>query len=562
MRSHASRSLRYFLSVLLFVSPFLPASRLSSQQPTSDSSCPCTLRGVVLDAVTGNPIHNVFVQASAGSAWSTLTDSEGKFQLDALPAGRITVHAAKPGFLSQDELGASSPKSFSLQLSPDSAPAILKLTPEAVIFGQVTDENGEPLENFLVSLISRNPMNVPRSPASRQQATTDDEGRFRIASLRPGSYYVAVHPQQTPALTSARSAAVPQGFAPVFYPAAPDMDSAIPIKVLPGKSSQANFSLKREPFVRLTGTVSGYGPEQQVQLYLQDSIGEQTRQEIDFERATGAFHTKWIPPGVYNLIAQSLLQVHFDAPRSLQIAVDGIPSTSFASRLLNANSNLSGIHLVLQPTVNIPVVIRGLSSADPEQEQAPRVMLFLVPKGQSIRGRLHTSNWVDAHSGNSSAPYLLVPDVEPGTYDVKTEVFHGGNFYIESVSWGSTDLLHDPLVIDSSAAVPSIDVVVHEGAASLAGTVFSGDQPSPAVVVVIPPDDRRSPEFAFAGEDGEFSSLNLAPSTYRVVAIQNLSGLNLEKQGPLRELSSRAQEVTLVSGQTATLRLELTKGGE
>jgi hypothetical protein len=76
------------------------------------------------------------------------------------------------------------------------------------------------------------------------------------------------------------------------------------------------------------------------------------------------------------------------------------------------------------------------------------------------------------------------------------------------------------------------------------------------------PDDRRSPEFAFAGESGEFASLNFAPGTYRVIAIENLTGLNLEKQGPLRELSSRAQEVTLVSGQTATLRLELTKVAE
>lgn len=552
MRSHATPMFRLLRTVLLFSSPLLLPSRLSSQQPSPDSSCPCTLRGVVLDAVTGNPIHNVFVQASTGSASSTLTDSEGKFQLDALPAGRITVHAAKPGFLSQDELGASSPKSFSLQLSPDSAPAILKLTPEAVIFGQVTDENGGPLENVLVSLISRNPINVPLSPASRQQVTTDDEGRFRIASLRPGSYYVAVHPQQTPALTSARNAAVPQGFAPVLYPAAPDMDSAIPIKVLPGKSVQANFSLKREPFVRLSGTVTGYGPEQQVALFLQDSIGEQGRQEITFEPSTGIFHTKWIPPGAYNLIAQS----------SHQVTLDARPSFSFASRLLNANSNLSGIHLVLQPTINIPVVTRGFPSADPEQEQAPRVTLFLAPKGQSVRGWLHTSNWVDAHSGNSSAPYLLVPEVEPGTYDVKAEVLGSRNFYIESVSWGSTDLLHDPLVIDFPGAVPPIDVVVREGAATLAGTVFSGDQPSPAVVVVFPSDDRRSPEFAFAGENGEFASWNFAPGTYRAIAINNLTDLNLEKQGALRELASKAQEVTLVSGQTAIVRLELTKVGE
>jgi hypothetical protein len=298
-------------------------------------------------------------------------------------------------------------------------------------------------------------------------------------------------------------------------------------------------------------------------LLLQDSIGEQARREIEFERATGIFHTKWIPPGAYSLIAQSSVQIAVDAPRSVKITADGLPSVSFASRLLNANSNLSGIHLVLQPTVSIPVLTRGFPSADSEQEQAPRLMLFLVPRGPHVPGRLHASNWVDARSGNASpSPYLSVPDVEPGTYDVKTEVFRSGNFYIESVSWGSTDLLHDPLVIDSSGAVPPIEVVAREGAATLAGTVFSGDQPSPGVVVVFPPDDRRSPEFAFAGEGGEGAPLNLAPGTYRVMAIENLTGLNFQKQGALLELASKAQEVTLVSGQTTTLRLELTKVGE
>jgi hypothetical protein len=46
------------------------------------------------------------------------------------------------------------------------------------------------------------------------------------------------------------------------------------------------------------------------------------------------------------------------------------------------------------------------------------------------------------------------------------------------------------------------------------------------------------------------------------MAIENLTGLNFQKQGALLELASKAQEVTLVSGQTTTLRLELTKVGE
>jgi hypothetical protein len=554
MRSHATPMFRLLRTVLLFSSPLLLAPRLSSQQSSlNSSSCPCSLRGVVLDSVTGNPIHNAFVQVPVGPAWATLTDSEGKFQLDALPAGPLTVNAAKPGYLSNDDFGSSSPKSFSIQISPDAAPAILKLTPEGIIFGQVTDENGEPLEGFSVSLHSRNPMNLPLYPESRQRVLTDDEGNFRIAGLHPGFYYVAVHPVETPALTSARNAAAPQGFAPVFYPVAPDPGSATPIKVRPGISAQVNFSLKREPFVQLSGNVSGHSPDQQVMLNLQDSLGEPSPQKIAFDASTGTFRTKWLPPGSYTISAHTFVQLSVDASRS----------QSFASQLVNANSILSGIRLVLQPTVNIPVVVRGLPSDNPEQQQSLHFMILLIATGQNSRRRAYSPTWTTAPSDAPSAsPSFMVEGVEPGSYELHAKIYPPGGYYVESASWGSTNLLYDPLVLDSSGAVPPIDISVREGAAKITGTVVSGDQPSSAVVVLFSTDERKAPEFAYAVNDGEFALPTLAPGAYRVIAINNLTGLNLEKQGALRDISSKAQEITLAPGQKASLRLEITSVGE
>jgi len=75
-------------------------------------------------------------------------------------------------------------------------------------------------------------------------------------------------------------------------------------------------------------------------------------------------------------------------------------------------------------------------------------------------------------------PVLLrwpLPASSPAPTIVNATVYRGGPYYLESVTWGSTDLLHDPLVLDSSGAVPPIDVVVREGAATLSGTVLSGD---------------------------------------------------------------------------------------
>ncbi len=97
---------RPFLSLLLFAPALFLVPRLAAQQPSlNSSSCPCILRGTVIDSVSGNPVRGAFVQASTGSGWSAFTDAEGKFQFDAVPAGPITVHAAKPGYLSEDDFG-------------------------------------------------------------------------------------------------------------------------------------------------------------------------------------------------------------------------------------------------------------------------------------------------------------------------------------------------------------------------------------------------------------------------------------------------------------------------
>src|SRR5260370_19877911 len=117
MRTYRSPMLRPILSVLLLASPLLLTSRLMAQQSSlNSSSCPCTLRGTVIDSVTGNPVRGAFVQASTGSAWSAFTDADRKFQCDALPIGPIASHAANAGYLSEDDVGVLAPKNFSLRL--------------------------------------------------------------------------------------------------------------------------------------------------------------------------------------------------------------------------------------------------------------------------------------------------------------------------------------------------------------------------------------------------------------------------------------------------------------
>jgi len=392
--------LRFLIPAGLLAAPLLFSPQVSHAQTLGSSSCPCTLHGTVVNSVSGQPVNRALVRLTAPAPRATLTDSEGKFQFEGLPAGLVSVEAEKPGFLTEPVPGGPN-VSFSIQLAPDSPPAILKIAPEGVIFGQVSDERGEPLEGFTITPLVRGPNNAQLSPYMPGRVQTDDEGKFRISELRPGSYYLVVRPPRGQGANSKTASSVPSGFPPHFYPGVNDSASASPIKIVPGKFVQANFSLKREPFIHLSGTVSGYSPREQVNLMILDSTGVPENLEIVFDQASGSFHTKWIPPGSYILTAQSMGAPVSDSPDAPSQPVLGLSTVrlrgaslhSFARLQVNAASNISDLHVVLQPTTDIPVILRGLNAAGFAGLHIRPFMLALLPKDPLPASPNHLASW-------------------------------------------------------------------------------------------------------------------------------------------------------------------------
>src|ERR1700739_2396349 len=65
-----------------------------------------TVGGTVINNVTGEPIRKALVQMDnlPGSPPTTLTNSEGRFQFDHVPAADVSLVARKPGFFNELEL--------------------------------------------------------------------------------------------------------------------------------------------------------------------------------------------------------------------------------------------------------------------------------------------------------------------------------------------------------------------------------------------------------------------------------------------------------------------------
>ena len=555
---------RRFIPTVLFAAQFLFCAYSAPPQSTASSSCPCTLQGSVVDAVSGQPVPHALVRLAAPSPRAALTDSEGKFQFEGLPAASVTLEAEKPGYLSY-YLSTATPSQVFLQLAPDSPPALLKLVPESVISGQVSGENGEPLEGFTVTVLSYSPHTKRLYPDVRHRAVTDDEGKFRIAGLSPGSYILQARQNQPSAPAASGKSSVPTGYAPVLFPAANDPAAAVPLKLRPGRKFQANFSLKREPFVRLSGTVSGYGPHEQVTLLLGDYSGVPESLEIVFDAASGSFHTKWIPPGLYTLTAQSsgaplvdsaTLSAASQSPIRVVLGLGPgrMPTATYATLRVTAFSSLSNLHLVLKQGVNIPVSVRNPPSGSPAAQQTPVIQLFLTPKDMK-----------------SQSPIPFVPDedlerpplfsgflgVTPGAYQLTFAVNSSSNsYYVESASWGSVDLLRDDLVLDDSASASPVEVVFQDDAANLNGSVISSGHPVSSMVVLLS-DKRARTQLISAGPDGRFTFPALAPGVYRLFATESFGDFDYEDPAFLAKISSKIHEITLSTKQTASLNLEL-----
>src|SRR5258708_6021404 len=117
----------------------------------------CQIEGTVVNAMTGEPLKKAHLSlrpnGQPDAPYGTFTDNAGHFLLDDIDPGRYFLTATRNGFVTQ---GLSTQGSARQITALDLAPAqkmkevVLKLFPQGVITGHITDEDGEPLASVMV----------------------------------------------------------------------------------------------------------------------------------------------------------------------------------------------------------------------------------------------------------------------------------------------------------------------------------------------------------------------------------------------------------------------------
>ncbi len=502
------------------------------------------LSGTVVNSVTNEPIRRALVTLFAQQQTPVMTDSDGHFEFTDLPRSPVTVTAQKPGYFSEQELSYGRHRPQQFPVGPDAQSIVIKLVPEAIVSGRIVDTDGLPIPNLMIRAVTQRVLEGRKQWTQGTIDRTDADGAYRISNLMPGSYLVVAGPGHAPAFVAGADDTSDLGYPAVVYP------GSSPMRINAGQQVEANFTIKPEPFYSVTGSVSGTTPGNRYFLQLIPRVpGMRTPTggtSVDAE--TGTFSIPRVARGDYVLQARGMTP----DPQNRRI----MRGDMFGSVPISVRSNLMGVIVAMEPGLTIPVNVRVERTRDQSGPQPgqnfPRAQVRLMPDEED-RPPAYSSPEDPKDPGSQ----LVVKNVVPGHYRVELQPTFG-DMYIGSARYGMTDLLNGDLTIAPNANQSAIDIVLRDDAARLTVKLQGDDAKSTATLLLVP--DRGIPRILETYQSGnDFSFGALRPSSYTVLAFEDIGNLEYTNRAALDPYLSRGARITLTPNQQATVTPQLIK---
>ncbi len=526
-------------------------SSFQAAQVTSDSS-PRTVRGTVLNSVTGEPISRALVQI--GGQYAMLTDHEGHFEFSGVTLSGIPPWAMKPGYFSQDRFNRFITTTSDNGASQAATEIIVKLIPEAVISGTVTGQDGNPIEGIPVQLKTLITQEGLARWRPRMQTRTNAEGQYRFAELEAGKYIVTTG-FHIEGLADSQAAA---GYIPSRYPPAGGSSSTseTAMVVKPGDHDVADLTPDMEKLFPVTGTIAGYGGSRGVTFRAETASGEDFSPNARFTPRTGEFRIM-LPGGSYRVTATAYMrQGPMEATREVTVPQAPVGGVSFA----------------MEPYANIPVEIEVDSVNQPGNGPGHAGEL---PAPENFGGNISLTSangegftpFLSARplrSGDSQSGPMVIDNVAPGRYVLHAEP--PSPWYVASASCGGVDLTHEELAIGGGSVGCSIRVVLRNDSGSAHVTVRDADQNSPSgmprqlYVYAVPMGNLAQPIVNLNQQNGDYSADGLAPGRYLVLALDHRVDLPYRDPEAMRAYTEFGQEISVTANGKADIEVALTTG--
>ena len=523
--------------VMLFASGLSAQSNQPVHAPTVQQGY--RIAGVVVNWVTGQPVAGASVAIAPTTqgterdiSQSVITGGDGRFAFAGLSRGKYSLMAAARGFMLQ-YFERHDMYATAIAAGPDldSDHLVFRLQPDASIEGQVTDENNDPVQNAMVRLFQQSMENGRQKTVPVNQGQTDDQGRFRIGHLAPGTYYLAVsaHPwyaqnsritlrrksnnPDADARSAQEAAALDVTYPLTFYPNSSDSAGASPIVLHPGERVTTDVVMRTVPSLHLRIRTSGAG-------------GGGVPSMAGFPRVSQRIFDGYLD-SVFNAPFSSaepgIVEIRGLAPGHYVIEMPGAKGSNDngANRGGYREVDLAG-DLEINPNDSSGFVTVGGSVTF---EGAQR-----VPKGVSMQ--LSNEETGENFGGDiSDKGQFEFEGVKPGRYTVILQ--SGSGYFLRKMSVTGAKLTGRTLEIGASGSV-HIVATVGRGVAQVDGVALRAGKPFSGAMIVLVPQDagNNSPLFRRdqSDSDGTFTLPNVVPGQYTVIAVAN--GWDLEWGSP------------------------------
>jgi hypothetical protein len=501
-----------------------------------------SIDGIVINSVTGEPVRAALVQIYIPQQTSLLTGPDGKFHFEGVPQSQLAIMVRKPGFFSEQEISQGSIANQPIQVGPGIKPVTVRLIPEGVIYGRITDSDGDPIQNLQITLVHAAVVNGQKGWQQAGSAQTKDDGEFRLFGLLPGAYYLRTESWPFANLrVGANSQTARGGYPRNYYPGTTDLDSATAITVEPAKEIRADFSVKREIFYRVSGSVIGASAQMPLNIQILGLDGEGLNAEIQMNPRPGTF-TAFVPKGSY------VIKAYAQGEKGPQ---------GVASQSVNVHGDIAGLSFAIVPLATIPVNVRFEITQTTNSGSYPKDMqpvnVVLVSKGAGFSSQFLGATMQRQPEAQSYA----VTNVEPGRYAV--QLMPIGHWYVESARCGQVNLLAEDLNVQAGGPEHPIEIVVRDDFAAVSGTVLVDAQPAQGTVLLIPDANPQGAVMVPTDPDGRFQRGDLPPGDYKAIAFDRVDGLEYANTETMRAYSPWEQLVHISpNGQTA-VQLELQK---
>lgn len=537
-----------------------------SQQPPGPAPATGTavLAGQVIDETTKQPLGGVVVTLAmvnpparaGGPSTSTrraaaLSNAEGRFVFRDVPAGKFTVTSSLAGYaagaVGQVRLAGPS-RPVDVADGARVTDLVVRMWKLSTVSGVVRDDLGGPLVGVNVTVLRRSMTGGQPELTFNNGEATDEQGRFRVSGLSPGTYAVAVlgSTQTNPTSTvrqmlQARAAAGPNGrigptvtaegresgagqversgvemdgwqasvsigspqplpgpdgtlllHPPTFYPGVTDVTAAGLIALTPGIDRHGlDFSVALIRGVRVSGVVHGpNGPAARnaVRLipYSSDPAALLSARGVASGTADeqGRFVMLGVPPGTYMLDA-------YRAPISAASA--RILSSMTGEKIEAPASPAPGVHVRMPITVGTSH-IDGLSLMMVRRASVSGRVVFdgAAPPSAGEQTKLinvvlvNVQTMARVEGRMTPEGTFELPDVPPGRYQVLGES-QSRDWRFAGARSSEADLTANALTITNDA-VEGVTLTFTDKTMALSGTVTdeSGRAAVDGSVVLMP----------------------------------------------------------------------------